>query len=57
MSYDDRQIDKPLVICMKCGNWYYMASALCAWCGDGWRDKQHVPEPRIDVSGNLLDGP
>lgn len=65
MSYDERQIDKPLTICQKCGHAYYMNHALCAWCGPGWRTVQHpvptsgttVPILGRDVMGNIIDGP
>jgi hypothetical protein len=56
-SYDDRQIDKPLTICPKCSHWFYKAAVLCAFCGEGYRTVQQVPQRRTDVSGNQITGP
>ena len=54
-SYDDRQLEKPLRLCLTCGRAFYMADVICAWCGDGWRTVQEsrsfgIRESRLDVN-------
>lgn len=57
MSYDQRQIDKPLKACLKCGRMYYMADVICAWCGEGFGTTQHKKPARFDVNGCEMNGP
>ena len=60
-SYDDHQLATPLRACQRCGHEYFMAAAICASCGPGWRMVQDVPafvirESRTDVNGNAMYG-
>ena len=57
MSYDARQLDKPLRLCLKCGRAYYMTDVICAWCGEGYRTVQNPPPDRRDVNGVVMSDP
>ncbi len=54
-SYDDRQLDKQLVLCARCGFAYYMIGPICGRCGTGWRDVQTPPKDVRDVRGTVMD--
>ena len=51
-SYDERQQDTVLRACRSCLRVYWMKPwrVRCLDCEDPWR-------PKVDVGGNLIDGP
>lgn len=58
-SYDQHQIDAPLMTCLKCGKQYYSTAArtICLAC-QPWVFGTFInTEQRTDVNGNEITGP
>lgn len=55
-TYDDRQIEKPLKRCAKCGRDWYMLAVICAECRDPYAEMRLAKDAR-DVQGTIIDGP